>query len=215
MVTNMDYNIGRILSTLKELKIEDNTLVLFESDNGAAPGIRGSGSGGLRGSKFTEWEGGVRVPAIVRWPDGFKGPKVIHQVMDYVDIVPTLMDIAGIHEAPQNALDGISMVPVLKGEKEKIDRFFYLGPGAIVSNDWKLIVASDKNSRMKLTEDQLFRIAEDPSEKRNVAKEYPDVCSNLKTQLAPFDAIRSDATVPPYGEGRGGFKVPTDWVISK
>jgi arylsulfatase B len=215
MVTNMDYNIGRILSTLKELNIEDNTLVLFQSDNGAAPGIKGSGSGELKGTKFTEWEGGVRAPAIVRWPAGFKGSKVVSQVMGYVDVMPTLMEIAGIHEGLPNALDGISMIPVLTGKKQKIDRVFYLGSGAIVSDEWKLIVASDKNPKMQLAEDHLFRIAKDPSEKNNVAKQNPKVYSALKAQLAKYDAIKSDVAVPPYGEGRAGFKAPKEWVIKK
>lgn len=215
MVTNMDHNIGRILTTLKELGIEDNTLVLFQSDNGAAPGIQGSDSGELRGTKFTEWEGGVRAPAIIRWPKGFQGQKVISQVMGYVDVMPTLMEIAGIRDAPPNPLDGMSMVSVLTGKKQTIDRVLYLGSGAIVTNEWKLIAASDKNPKMQLTEDHLFRIAEDPSEKHNVAKENPGIYTSLRSQLMKYDTISSDVTVPPYGEGRAGFKAPREWVIKK
>lgn len=215
MVTNMDYNIGRILNTLRELKIEDNTLVLFHSDNGPAPGIKGSNSGELRGAKFTEWEGGVRAPAIIRWPNGFRGPKVINQVTGYVDVMPTLLEIAGIREAPQNPLDGLSMVPVLTGKKQNIDRAFYLGSGAIINNEWKLIVASDRNPKMQLTEDHLFRIVKDPSEKNNVAKENPEAYADMKALLLKYDAIKSDVEVPPYGKGRTGFKAPKDWVIKK
>lgn len=215
MVTNMDENIGRILSTLEELNIENNTLVIFHSDNGAAPGIGGSSSGTLRGAKFTEWEGGVRVPAIMRWPDRFKGGRVIDQVMGYVDVMPTIMEIAGIDERPENSLDGVSMVPVLSGEQEKVDRDFYLGSGAIVNGTWKLIIASDKNPRMKLTEDHLSQIAEDPSEKENVVREHPDLYHKLKTQLSKYDAIQSDVVVPPYGKGRQGFRAPREWVIKK
>lgn len=215
MVTNMDYNIGRILNTLRELNIEDNTIVLFQSDNGPAPGIKGSDSGGLRGAKFTEWEGGVRVPAIIRWPDGFKASKAINQVMGYVDVMPTLLEIAGVKETPKNPFDGISMVPVLTGKMKSIDRAFYLGSGAIVTNEWKLIVASGKNPKMQLQEDHLFRIADDGSEKENVAKQYPQVCEALKVQVVEYDGIKSDVTVPPYGEGRDGFKAPREWVIEK
>jgi arylsulfatase B len=215
MVTNMDHNIGRILKTLSELGIEDNTLVLFHSDNGAAPGIKGSGSGGLRGTKHTEWDGGLRVPAVVRWPQGFKGPKVIDQVMGYVDVMPTLLEIAGVKETPENPLDGISMVPVLSGAKKEIDRAFYLGHGAIINDEWKLIVASDKNPKMELKEDHLFRIVEDPSEKQNVARQYPQVGAELKARVAEYDGIKSNAIVPPYGEGRAGFKAPAEWNIKK
>lgn len=215
MVTNMDYNIGRILNTLQELGIEDNTIVLFQSDNGPAPGIKGSDSGGLRGAKFTEWEGGVRVPAIIRWPDGFKGSKRIDQVMGYVDVMPTLLEIAGVKETPKNTLDGISMVPVLTGKKKLIDRALYLGPGTLVTNEWKLILASDKNPKMDLKEDHLFQIAEDKSEKNNVAKQYPKIYEAVKMRVAEYDGIKSDVTVPPYGEGRKGFKAPREWVIKE
>lgn len=215
MVTNMDDNIGRILNTLKELNIDGNTLVLFHSDNGAAPGIGGSSSGDLRGTKFTEWEGGVRAPAIMRWPEGFSGGRVIHQVMGYVDVMPTLMEFAGIREQPANPLDGISMAAVLNGKQKKIDRTFYLGSGAIIDNEWKLIAASDKNPRMKLTQDHLFRIVNDPSEKHNVVNKHPAVYAKLKAQLEQYDAIKSDIVVPPYGKGRQGFKAPREWVIKE
>lgn len=215
MVTNMDHNIGRILSTLRGLDIEDNTLVLFQSDNGPAPGVQGSDSGGLRGAKFTEWEGGVRVPAIIRWPAGFKGSKTINQVMGYVDVMPTLLEIAGVKETPENPLDGTSLLPVLTGKIKSIDRALYLGSGAIVTNDWKLIVPSDKNPKMQLQEDHLFRIADDESEKENVARQYPQICEALKAQVAQFDAIKSEVTVPPYGEGRDGFKAPREWMIEQ
>src|SRR5688500_19767573 len=102
MVSNLDQNIGRILQTLQALGIEDNTLVLFHSDNGAAPGVRGSSSGELRGTKFTEWEGGVRAPAIIRWPDGFKGSRTVNQVTGYVDVMPTILEIAGVNTPPAN-----------------------------------------------------------------------------------------------------------------
>jgi arylsulfatase B len=216
MVTNMDTNIGRILKTLQDLKIADNTIVLFHSDNGAAPGVGGSTSGELRGTKFTEWEGGLRAPAIIKWPNGFKGsPKVVNQVMGYVDVMPTLLEIAGIKTAPKNPLDGISMVPVLTGKKQEIDRNFYLGSGAIINNQWKLIAASDLNPRMKLQEDHLFQIVKDPSEKQNVAKENPKIHQELKAQLTKYDGIKSSVQVAPFGAGRKGFKAPKEWVIKE
>ncbi len=214
MVTNMDENIGRILKTLKDLKIEDNTLVLFHSDNGAAPG-EGSTSGELRGSKFTEWEGGVRAPAIIRWPDGFKGSRTINQVMGYVDILPTLMEITGMKTPPVNPYDGISMLPILTGKQAKVERNFYLGSGAIVNNDWKLIKAGSDNPKMDVKEDQLFHISMDPSEKKNVRNQQAETYKKLKAELDQFDAIKSDVTVPPFGEGRKGFVAPKEWLIKK
>ena len=215
MVTNMDDNIGRILKTLQDLRIQDNTLVLFHSDNGAAPGIGGSGSGELRGAKFTEWEGGVRAPAIIRWPKGFKGPKVSNQVMGFVDVMPTLLEVAGITGKPKNPYDGISMVPILTGKKQTIDRSFYLGSGAMVSNDWKLVRASDRNPRMRLSQDHFFQIAKDPSEKVNVREQHPAAYQKLKSQIEKYDAIKPTVSVAPYEAGRKGFKAPTEWTITK
>ncbi len=214
MVTNMDENIGRILQTLKDLKIDENTLVLFHSDNGAAPG-EGSTSGELRGRKFTEWEGGVRAPAIIKWPGGFKGSRKTDQVMGFVDVMPTVMEMVGIKTPPMNPYDGMSMLSVFTGAQAKIDRNFYLGSGAIVSNEWKLIKAGTDNPRMELKEDHFFHISTDPSEKINVSKENQAAYLNLKKELEKYDAIKSDVTVPPFGEGRKGFIAPKEWQIKK
>lgn len=212
MVTCMDRGIGRILQTLKELKIDENTLVIFHSDNGAAPG-EGSSSGELRGAKFQEWDGGVRAPAIVKWPAGFQGGRTIEQTMGYVDIAPTLRQVAGIRSVPPKCYDGISMLPVWKGEKKQIDRNFYLGYGAIVTNDWKLVKANSGNPRMKHPEDVLFHISKDPSEKKDVKGSNPAVYKKLSTEVAAYDSIKSEVAVPPYQEGRQGFKAPKEWKI--
>ena len=214
MVANMDKNIGRILQTLRDLKIDNNTIVLFQSDNGAAPG-EGSTSGELRGNKFTEWEGGVRVPAIIKWPDGFKGSKTTNQVMGFVDVMPTLLEIAGIKGKPENPYDGISMLSILTGKKQEIDRNLYLGSGAIVNNNWKLIKAASNNPKMDLKEDHFFHISTDPSEKLNVRHENPELYAKLKIELERFDAIKPSVSVPPYGEGRKGFVAPKEWLIKK
>lgn len=212
MVTSMDRGIGRILQTLKELKIDDNTLVIFHSDNGAAPG-EGSSSGELRGAKFQEWDGGVRAPAIVKWPAGFKGGRTIEQTMGYVDIAPTIRQIAGVKTAPPKCYDGINMLPVWRGEKKVIDRNLYLGYGAIVNNNWKLVKANAGNPRMKHAEDVLFNISKDPTEKNDVKTSNPVVYKKLITEVAAFDSIQSEVVVPPYGEGRQGFKAPKEWKI--
>ncbi|TZF82612.1 sulfatase-like hydrolase/transferase [Pedobacter sp. BS3] len=214
MVSNMDENIGRVLKALKELHIEENTLVLFQSDNGPALNEGGS-SGELRGHKGSEWEGGVRAPAIIKWPAGFAGGRMSNQVMGYIDVMPTLLDIAGVTSKPKNAFDGISMLPVLAGKTEYIDRVMYLGFGAIVNNYWKLIDASRAESNMKITDDQLFNIAADPTEKTNVrsanSKEYHD----LKEELQRYNAIKSPVKAPPFGQGRKGFVAPKEWTIKQ
>lgn len=212
MVTAMDRGIGKILQTLDELNIEENTLVLFHSDNGPAPGEGGS-SGGLRGHKFHEWEGGVRVPAIIRWPKGFAGARTIDQVMGYVDVTPTIRQIVGIENQPKKPLDGLNMMPVLTGVKEEIVRNFYLGCGAIVSNDWKLVKASSENPKMKVEEDMLFYVAVDSAETENVREAYPKVYQELNKAVTAYDAVEAKVEVPPYHVGRKGFKAPENWTI--
>lgn len=144
MVSNMDAGMGEIINALKNQSIEDNTLVLFLSDNGPAPD-QGGTTAGLRGHKFHEWEGGVRVPAVVKWPDGFEERREVNQVMGYIDVLPTLKEIAGIKTKSKKKLDGISMLPVLEGEKQTIERDLYLGYGAIVNNKWKLVKKDSRN----------------------------------------------------------------------
>lgn len=214
MVSNMDDNIGRLLQTLKDLKIEGNTLVLFQSDNGAAPGEGGS-SGVLRGTKFTEWEGGLRAPAIIKWPDGFKGGVVVDQVMGYVDVMPTLLDLVGIKTKPKNKFDGISVLPVLTAKVPEIKRDFYLGTGSMVNQDWKLIEANSGNEKMTIQEDQMFHIRNDIAESANVRSENKDVYETLKESIKKFNAIKSSKEVPPYGDGRAGFVAPKEWQIKE
>ncbi|GAA4797414.1 arylsulfatase [Olivibacter ginsenosidimutans] len=213
MVSNLDENIGRILQTLKDLHIDEHTVILFQSDNGPAPNEAGS-SGVLRGTKFTEWEG-VRVPAIIRWPKGFQGGYRSNQVMGYVDVMPTLLAIAGVKNQSEREFDGMNMLPVLKDRTKSIDRTLFLGSGAIISHDWKLIEASDKNPSMKLTADQLFRIDQDVSEKTNVSSQYISEYQQLKKDLVPYNAIKPKHVVPAYEAGRKGFVAPKEWKIEK
>ncbi|MES2375394.1 MAG: arylsulfatase [Bacteroidota bacterium] len=212
IVSNMDENIGRILKTLKDLNIENNTIVLFESDNGAQIAEGGS-SGSLRGSKGTEWEGGVRAPAIIRWPAGFKGGRSSDQLMGYIDVMPTLLDIAGVDRKPIKRFDGISVLPALTGKVLHIDRNFYLGLGAIVNQDWKLIVAAKAGPQMNITEDQLFKISTDFSEKENVAGQHKKEYDELKNELERYSNIKPAMVLPPFALGRKGFVAPKEWTI--
>lgn len=214
MVTCMDRGIGRILETLKDQDIENNTVVLFFSDNGAAP--HGGGShGNLRGWKFQEWNGGVRAPAIIRWPARLKEPGKTEQVTGYIDVMPTLLAIAGSKEKPQKPFDGINILPVLEGKVNNIDRYFYLGYGAIIHSPWKLVHAHSGNPRMKEKEDVLFHLFKDPSEKNNSKNDHQKIYMQLKKAVKPFDNIKPAHSVPPYGSGRKGFVAPKNWMIKK
>lgn len=208
MVTNLDRGIGEIIKTLKDAGEYENTIFLFFSDNGPDVGS----SGELRGNKFLEFEGGVRVPALLNWPAKLKGSRTINQVMGFVDVMPTILDVLNIKSKAE--FDGISMLPILSGEKEKIDRNFYLGLGAVVSNEWKFI-EKGHNEKMKMESDMLFKIDTDPFEKVNVIDTYKEKAAELKQFVKPYDAIEPPRPLPDYGEGRDGFVPPVEWKVTE
>ena len=214
MVTCLDRGIGEILQALKDQKIDENTLVIFHSDNGAAGNGAVASNGGLTGYKFDEWEGGVRSPAVIKWPAaGLVGGRQIDQVMGYIDIFPTLKEIVGEKSAPVKPFDGISIWPVLSGKTKKIDREFYLGHGAIIHGDWKLII--DKGIRsMNMNGDVLFNIPPDFSEKNNLITSNPEMYNKLKKAVASYDSIKAPREILTKGP-KNGFIAPKDWKITK
>lgn len=214
MVTGMDRGIGEILSKLEELDIDENTLVLFFSDNGPNPGDGGE-TAGLRGHKFLEWEGGVRVPAVIKWPEGFKGSREIDQVMGYIDVMPTLEAIAGFKSSESKPYDGLNMLPVLTGGESEIERDLYLGYGAIVNNQWKFVSEDTENPKMKVDEDQLFDMKQDPNETANIIDKKEEEADRFEEKLEEYEDMDANFEVPPFGKGRKGFKAPHEWNIIK
>lgn len=207
MVTCMDRGIGKILDALDASGQSENTIFLFLSDNGTAVGSSGS----LRGKKFMEFEGGVHSPAILNWPARLQGGQIINQVIGFVDVMPTLLDVVKQTSAVQ--FDGISMLPVLTGHKKTIDRKLYLGLGAVVTNEWKFI-EKGHNSKMNLEKDQLFKIDQDPSEENNVIEQNRNKGAELLKFVQRYDSIKPVRPMPEYGVGRQGFIAPKNWEVS-
>lgn len=190
-------------------------MVLFHSDNGAAGNGTVASHGELRGYKFDEWEGGVRSPAIIKWPAaGIKGGKQIEQVMGYVDVFPTFKEIAGVKSAAKKPFDGISMCPLISGKTKNIGRDFYLGHGAIISGDWKLIKDMGIRKMQMKEGDMLFNIPPDYSEKNNLRDSNPEMYKKLKAAVAPYDAIKAPNEILTKGP-KNGFVAPKDWKITK
>ncbi len=201
MVTAMDTQIGRILDTLDSEGLAENSIVLFFSDNGATLKIGGSNKP-LPGAKHSVHEGGVRVPAVIRWPAGLHGSRKFDTLMGYIDVLPTLLGLAG-SEKPGGGkpLDGIDLSGVLRGKTKAPDRTFYLGQKAVISQQWKLIGG------------RLYRIDTDPTEKKDVGSENPTVLKRLSRELEKFEALAGKVKVAPYGSGRENFRAPADWRI--
>ena len=216
MVSRMDKGIGRILDALEESGQMDNTIILFMSDNGGVPGMEPYCTNKpLRGNKFQEFDGGVRVSGAMYWKKGFKqGGRKISEVTSFVDILPTLADIIGVKEAPENPYDGISIYPLLKGDTETIDRTLYLGVGAAVNRDWKMILAG-RNPGLGLKKDFLSDMNGNPYEKGNNIEGNEDVAEKMKSFIIQYDTITPAQKELPYGFGKEGFKAPEEWKVTK
>jgi len=188
MVTRMDRTVGRVTDLLKELKLDQNTIVIFASDNGAIDAYAGTDArffgalGNLRGMKGSLYEGGIRVPLVVRWPGHIKPPTTIDLPVAFWDLMPTLCEAAGI-ETPKG-LDGVSVLPMLTGRGEQArHEFFYWefpsygGQQAVRAGHWKAV----RQNLMKGPSGwELYDLDTDPSESKNVAPDHADVLRRLE-----------------------------------
>lgn len=214
--SHMDDAIGQVLAALDRKKLRDNTLVLFLSDNGAHgpsanqggpyPGDYGPlrvGSDNLpwRGHKSGVYEGGIRTPGIAHWP-GKLAPGEVHTPLHAVDWMPTLCALAGAKPGGDLKWDGANIWPVLtRQEKTPAPRTLYSAgtgfrSGAIRHGDWKLIVnhaAQGKKGAKQSPAEELFNLASDPGETKNLAAEKPDVLADMKQRLADISARDKDA----------------------
>jgi len=187
MITRLDASIGRLMQVLRELGVDRNTLVVFTSDNGPLFDRLGgtdsaffNSAGGLRGRKGSLHEGGVRVPCIVRWP-GLRWTGVSDRVTGFEDWLPTLLELAGGRDLVPPDVDGISFVPTLLGRRQRERPFLYREfPGyggwqAVWRGDWKLVRHRPRpGGGMQPPETvELFNLAEDPHEERNLAPDHP------------------------------------------
>ena len=196
MVEHLDNSTGRIPKKLKELKLGDNTVVVFFSDNGglyqAFGGYRGDRSpvmtnAPLREEKGTLYEGGIRVPLIVRWPGVVEPGSTCGEPVSSVDFYPTLLEIVGAKGEPGHVRDGESILPLLK-QTDRLERkaiywhyphYHHSRPaGAIRQGKWKLIEFYE-DGRL-----ELYNLKDDIGEKNNLAREKPRKAAGLQKKLA-------------------------------
>lgn len=192
MITRLDRYVGNLLDLLDELKLSDNTLVVFTSDNGTTHlGLEVdytffNSVGELRGLKGSLYEGGVRVPTIVRWPGHVKPGTVNDRVSGFEDWLPTLMEAVGGGDTVSDEVDGISLLATLKGqrqvEREYLYREFpsYGGQQTIRVGDWKAVRQNMSKGNLEI---ELYNIADDISEKNDVAADYPAVVARLEKMM--------------------------------
>ncbi len=222
MVHALDQGVGRVLQALDENDIADETLVLFFSDNGGSVGIGDNGA--LRGSKGTVFEGGIRVAAAARWPDGgIAGGGEVSEPLAYVDVLPTLMRVAGITDHGGKALDGRDVLDTLMGDTQGLERDVYafiaqLDPEweqvSVTEPGWKLVVIGPPLTRpgaAAASTKHLFRIEEDPLEETDLAGGHPEVVARLLERAVAFRSLQPPNPVAPFLEGYEGFRPPPDW----
>ena len=182
MVESMDMAVGKVLKELKTNGIEDNTIVIFFSDNGGLSTSEGTPTANspLRTGKGWLYEGGIREPAIIKWPGVTEKGRVSDAVITSMDFYPTILEMAGLPLRPDLHADGKSLVPLLKNKVQKVHNTTYfhyphrsnqrgVPCGAIREGDYKLIVFFNDNRL------ELYNIKEDIGEKINLAGELPQI----------------------------------------
>jgi len=179
MDSMMDRQVGEILALLKELKIDDNTIVFFTSDNGAAKRFDGihNSCGKMKGHKRSMNEGGIRVPMVVRWPGKIKPGQVSDLPWYFPDVMPTLAELGGVSkEVPKN-VDGVSIVPTLLGKgKQEMHEFLFWSSGvhAVRMGKWKGIGGGKRKAKIRL-----YDLSKDIGEANDVAAEHPDIVKKI------------------------------------
>ena len=191
MITNIDENFGRLRELLAELDIEDNTILMFMTDNGSSGGCELDRQGfvtrgynaGMRGMKASRYDGGHRVPWLMRWPDaGFAGGRDIDEMSLHVDFLPTLIDLCEL-KAPENVtFDGTSLAPILRGDAERLDgdRIHHVDlrqgtelpgiwDGCVMTREWRLVKGKE-----------LYNIKRDPGQRHDVSKDHPEIVTRLR-----------------------------------
>lgn len=199
-IEEMDWSVGQIMTTLKKLKLDRNTLVIYTSDNGpwnlkgnATDKVQGNKNrriGGsalpLRGYKFQQFEGGMREPTVMWWPGRIPAGSVCREVAGTIDILPTLAAITGA-TPPKQKIDGHNILPLLEGRKDARSphKAYFYQSKAVRIGEWKLLESGPRN---KPKRQLLFNLSSDIGEKNNVAADHPDVVKRLSRALSDFKA---------------------------
>ncbi len=186
MITNIDENFGRLRDKLRELDIEDNTILIFMSDNG----MTGVGDpdaemymAGMRGFKGSPYDGGHRVPFLVRWPDGgISTARSIGEITSYVDFMPTLLDLCGVEVPAERTFHGESLKPLLEGD---VDGHW---SERVITTDtqrvahplkWRMSCVMQDRWRL-VNKTELYDIAADPGQEHDVASQHPELVVELQ-----------------------------------
>jgi len=201
-VEEVDWSVGKVLEAIKELGLDENTLVLFTSDNGPwmIKGPDGGSAGPLRGSKGSTWEGGVRVPTVARWPGRIPAGTSRPTVAGTIDVLPTLVGLAGGKVPAEPVIDGRDIAPLLTGRTEEASReahYYFAGYRlqAVRQGRWKLALAPQPAGHGKRKDEgvvskvpRLYDLEADIGETTDLAEREPAVVERLRSLAAKVGA---------------------------
>ncbi len=224
VMMEIDWSMGEIMKTLKENGLEDNTLIIFTSDNGPWLnfGNHAGSTGGLREGKGTSWEGGQREPCIIRWPGVVPEGVICNKLAATIDILPTLAAITGA-ELPRNKIDGVNILPLLQNKADANPRnqlYYYYHKNSLEGvrkGHWKLVLPHSYRSYVgvlpgrdgfpgKYAKDStglaLYDLRRDPGEHYDVKALFPDVVQDLMTVVAQAREDLGDDLTGHQGKNR-------------
>ncbi len=177
MITNIDENIGRLARQLKELGLEDSTILVFITDNGTSAGGYGAG---LRGRKGAAFEGGHRVPCFIRWPGKLEAGRDVGRLAAHLDLLPTFIELGGLKRPDGVKFDGASLAPLLTGARRWPDRTLIVQTQQVYTpRKWRSSAVMTQRWRL-VNGAALYDITADPGQKKNVAGQQPKVVTRLR-----------------------------------
>lgn len=217
MLFAMDDAVGKLLAKLEKENIAENTLIFFISDNGGPEGVNFSDNGPLRGVKATTWEGGVRVPFFVQWKSVLPQGKTFDNPVIQLDILPTVLAATGGEYSHKKKLDGVNLLPYLKGENKEPPHdalFWRFGAQmAIRMGDWKLTKAPGDDIKFNRSDlpsaegSHLFNLKDDIGESKNIASANPE---KVKALTEAWNQWNKELVKPSWGQQNQKAKKKTN-----
>jgi arylsulfatase A-like enzyme len=201
-IEEVDWSVGRVLETLRELRLAENTLVVFTSDNGPwlSKGRDGGSAGPLRGGKGSTWEGGVRVPTLAWWPGKIAPGSACDAVAGTIDVLPTFVTLAGGKTPAAPVIDGRDISPLLLGRTKESPReahYYFAGYNlkAVRQGPWKLAIAPQPEDMSNTNPEdsarrnpRLYNLDREIGERTNLADKHPEIVARLQALAAKTDA---------------------------
>jgi arylsulfatase A-like enzyme len=204
MITNIDENFGRLRETLRELDLEEKTILIFMSDNGQTGGQNQEGmyNAGMRGLKGSPYDGGHRIPFLIRWPGGgFSTARSIEELTSYVDFMPTMLELCGVEVPEGRTFHGESLAPLMRGEADE-----HWKTRAVVTDTqrlphpikWRMSCVMQDTWRL-VNRSELYDLSADPGQTRDIAADHPERVERMRAAYEDWWALcsaRQEEAIP-------------------